>query len=242
MSCLLKFASACFSRAGRDFPSNSVTQIISLRRPDHLTFPPAEANLPTPIFEEFRMNSGVSKKKLFISNLDFEVTSEQLREIFEEVGPCLSVVVAADRETKRSKGFAFVEMEREEDANTAITTLNNRSVNGRPMKVCEDRGKNGGQSSSEGGEGPRKFEPLPSIQRMQLFKRRKKLDPFTDDPTKTVDYRDVSMLSKFVSERGRILSRRLTGLSSYNQRKVSKAIKRAQALGLMAYTTVQHNR
>ena len=51
------------------------------------------------------MNSGVSKKKLFISNLDFEVTSEQLRTLFEEAGGCLSVVVASDRETKRSKGF-----------------------------------------------------------------------------------------------------------------------------------------
>ena len=47
------------------------------------------------------MNSAVGKKKLFISNLDFEVTSEQLRGLFEEVGPCISVVVASDRETKR---------------------------------------------------------------------------------------------------------------------------------------------
>jgi small subunit ribosomal protein S18 len=189
------------------------------------------------------MNSGVTKKKLFISNLDFEVTSDQLRQLFDEVGPTVSVVVAADRETKRSKGFAFVEMESEEDAPKAIEALNNRVVNGRPMKVCEDRGKNSGPStSSEGGEGARRFEPLPSIQRMQLFKRRKKLDPFTEDPTKTVDYKDVAMLSKFVSERGRILSRRLTGLSAYNQRKVSKAIKRAQALGLMAYTSIQGER
>ena len=187
------------------------------------------------------MNSPVTKKKLFISNLDFEVTSEQLSQLFEEVGATVSVVVASDRETKRSKGFAFVEMEREEDARTAIETLNNRAVNGRPMKVCEDRGKNAGPASSEGGssEGGRKFEPLPSIQRMQLFKRRRKLDPFTEDPRRTIDYRDVATLSKFVSERGRILSRRLTGLTSYNQRKVSKAIKRAQSLGLMAFTSIQ---
>jgi small subunit ribosomal protein S18 len=194
---------------------------------------------------ESLMNS-VGKKKLFISNLDFEVTSEQLRTLFEETGPCISVVVASDRETKRSKGFAFVEMEREEDAKKAIETLNNRALNGRPMKVCEDRGKNAGPSSSsaEGGQegGGRKFEPLPSIQRMQLFKRRKKLDPFTEDPTKSIDYKDVTMLSKFVSERGRILSRRLTGLTAYNQRKVSKAIKRAQSLGLMAYTSIQSNK
>lgn len=192
------------------------------------------------------MNSGVvGKKKLFISNLDFEVTSDQLRGLFDEVGPSVSVVVASDRETKRSKGFAFVEMEREEDAKKAIETLNNRALNGRPMKVCEDRGKNAGPSTGaagEGQEGGRKFEPLPSIQRTQLFKRRKKLDPFTEDPTKSIDYKDVTMLSKFVSERGRILSRRLTGLTAYNQRKVSKAIKRAQSLGLMAYTSIQSNK
>jgi len=191
------------------------------------------------------MNSGaVSKKKLFISNLDFEVTSDQLRALFDEVGPTLSVVVASDRETKRSKGFAFVEMESEDDAKKAIEGLNNRALNGRPMKVCEDRGKNSGPSTgaSEGQEGGRKFEPLPSIQRTQLFKRRKKLDPFTEDPTKSIDYKDVAMLSKFVSERGRILSRRLTGLTAFNQRKVSKAIKRAQSLGLMAYTSIQSNK
>ncbi len=73
------------------------------------------------------MNSPVTKKKLFISNLDFEVTSEQLSQLFEEIGATVSVVVASDRETKRSKGFAFVEMEREEDARTAIETLNNRA-------------------------------------------------------------------------------------------------------------------
>jgi small subunit ribosomal protein S18 len=136
-------------------------------------------------------------------------------------------------------------MEREEDAKKAIETLNNRALNGRPMKVCEDRGKNAGPSTGaagEGQEGGRKFEPLPSIQRTQLFKRRKKLDPFTEDPTKSIDYKDVAMLSKFVSERGRILSRRLTGLTAYNQRKVSKAIKRAQSLGLMAYTSIQSNK
>lgn len=174
-------------------------------------------------------------KKLFVSNLDFEVSTDQLREMFSELGACTSVVIAQDRETKRSKGFAFVEMESEDDAQKAIEQLNNKVINGRPMKVVEDRGKGGGDNREEGGG--RRFEILPAIQRTQLFKRRKKLDPFTLDPTKTVDYKDITMLTKYVSERGKILSRRLTGLSSYNQRKVSKAIKRAQNLGLMAVGT-----
>ena len=181
-------------------------------------------------------------KKLFVSNLDFEVSNDQLRDMFLEHGACISVVIAVDRETKKSKGFAFIEMENDEDAQKAIELLNNKVINGRPMKVCEDRGKTGspggGGEYSKGEGGARKYEILPSIQRMQLFKRRKKLDPFMQDPSKTVDYRDVAILSRYVSERGRILSRRLTGLSAYNQRKVSKAIKRAQQIGLMPFSNV----
>ena len=177
------------------------------------------------------------KKKLFISNLDFEITTDQLRDMFSEIGACVSAVIATDRETKRSKGFAFVEMEGEEGAQQAIKLLNNKVMNGRPMKVCEDRGKTSGPIGEEGG-GERRREFLPPIQRMQLFKRRKKLDPFMRDPTASIDYKDVTLLSKFLSERGRILSRRLTGLTAYNQRKVSKAIKRAQSLGLMPFSAV----
>ena len=180
-------------------------------------------------------------KKLFISNLDFEIQTDQLREMFASVGNCISAVIATDRETKRSKGFAFVEMDTEEDALKAIAELNNKVINGRPMKVVEDRGKTGGAGASAGApgaEGGRRYEPLPPIQRMQLFRRRKKIDPFLDDPTKTVDYKDVIMLSRFLSERGKILSRRLTGLTAYNQRKLSKAIKRAQNLGLLPFSNV----
>jgi len=181
-------------------------------------------------------------KKLFISNLDFEITTDQLRDMFNEIGSTISVVIATDRETRRSKGFAFIEMDAEEDAKKAIEGLNNKVINGRPMKVVEDRGKTGGSGGGaegeEGGFGRRPREILPPIQRMQLFKRRKKVDPFMEDPTKTVDYKDVAMLSRFLSERGKILSRRLTGLSSYNQRKLSKAIKRAQNLGLLPFSAV----
>ena len=188
-------------------------------------------------------------KKLFVSNLDFEITVEKLREMFTELGPCVSVVLATDRETKRSKGFAFVEMEKDADAGKAIETLNNKVINGRPMKVADDRGKTSGPSMGAGAVGgasggapaeggKRRYEPLPPIQRMQLFRRKKKLDPFIEDPTKTIDYRDVALLSKFLSERGRILGRRLTGLSAFNQRKLTKTIKRAQQLGLLPFANV----
>ena len=182
-------------------------------------------------------------KKLFVSNLDFEITTDQLHELFAEVGPCVSVVIATDRETKRSKGFAFLEMENDDDAQKTIDSLNNKVINGRPIKVCADRGKTGapregGAEGSVSGDGPRKHEQLPSIQRMQIFRRKKRLDPFMQDPNKTVDYKDVSTLSRFLSERGKVLSRRLTGLNAYNQRKVSKAIKRAQNLGLIPFSAI----
>lgn len=203
-----------------------------------------------------------SKTKLFVSNLDFDVETDQLRSIFEEVAPCLSVVIARDRDTKKSRGFAFVEMESEDAAKKVIEALNNKEVNSRPMRVAFDRGKTGapaggsaeasgprsagapsngtgagaGSAAAGGDRGPRrKFEPLPPIQRTQLFRRKRRSDPFSEDPTKQVDYKDVAILSRFVSERGRILSRRLTGLSAFNQRKVSKAVKRAQQLGMMPF-------
>lgn len=178
------------------------------------------------------------RKKLFVSNLDFDITEDQLKEMFEEVGQTVSVVLAVERESKRSKGFAFVEMESEELAQNAIEALHEKVVNGRPIRVSEDRGK-GGDSPSTGKSGEptekRQREHLPPIQRMQLFRRRQKVDPFLEDPTKVVDFRDTALLSRFMSERGKILSRRLTGLTAYNQRQVAKAIKRAQSLGLLPY-------
>jgi small subunit ribosomal protein S18 len=188
-------------------------------------------------------------KKLFVSNIDFDVKEDILSQMFKEVGGCISVVMALDRETKRSKGFAFVEMESDEDANRAIEQLNNKVVNGRPMKVTEDRGKGGGGApasdaagaeGSEGGRGERRRgEFIPPMQRLSLFRRRKKADMFEEDPSRRIDFRDVSTLGRFVSERGKILSRRLTGLSAYHQRRVSRAIKRAQQLGLMPFTNIQ---
>ncbi|NBW41117.1 30S ribosomal protein S18 [bacterium] len=181
------------------------------------------------------------KKKLFVSNLDFSVTEEQLLEAFREIEEPVSLTLATERETGRSKGFAFVEMSSDDAAQRATDQLNEREINGRPIRVCEDRGKGGGaggatsRAPSASGSSERKREFLPPIQRMQLFRRKKKLDPFMEDPSKSVDYRDIALLGKFVSDRGKILSRRMTGLSAYNQRKVAKAIKRAQSLGLMPY-------
>lgn len=172
-----------------------------------------------------------TRKRLFISNIDFDIDTEALRVMFEEIGPCLSVVIATDRETKRSRGFAFIEMEKESDADRCVKELNDRSINGRQMKVAFDKGK----VISVGKEAV-KFEILPPIQRIPIFKRVIKVDPFIKDPQKKLDFKDVATLSRYVSERGKILPRGHTGLSAYNQRKLKKAIRRAQNIGLMPYT------
>lgn len=176
------------------------------------------------------------KNKLFISNLDFSITQDQLEDIFSEIGSYVSIVIATDKDA-RSRGFAFIEMKDEETAQKAIDALNNKEINGRPMKVNFDRGKNQDNIKANERQRGQRQEQLPPIQRMQLFKKKKKLDPFIEDPNLKIDYRDAPLLSKFVSEKGKILSRKLTGLTAHNQRKVSKAIKRSQSLGLMPYSS-----
>ena len=67
-------------------------------------------------------------------------------------------------------------------------------------------------------------------------KRRKKLDPFAGDKINQIDYKDVALLKKFISERGKILPRRVTGTSAKAQRKLTNAIKRARIVALLPYT------
>ena len=72
-------------------------------------------------------------------------------------------------------------------------------------------------------------------QRRVGFKRRKKFDYIAANKIEYVDYKDTELLSRFVSERGKILPRRVTGTSAKNQRKVTTAIKRARVMALMPY-------
>lgn len=67
-------------------------------------------------------------------------------------------------------------------------------------------------------------------------RRKKKIDPFAGDKIKMIDYKDVNLLKKFISERGKILPRRITGTSAKSQRKLTIAIKRARTLALLPYT------
>lgn len=74
---------------------------------------------------------------IFVAKLDFGVTSEQLRKLFEQHGKVLKANVATDRETGKSRGFAFVEMADRSEATNAINALNNFVINGRTIAVKE---------------------------------------------------------------------------------------------------------
>lgn len=67
-------------------------------------------------------------------------------------------------------------------------------------------------------------------------RKRKKVDPFAGDKINIIDYKDVALLKKYISERGKILPRRVTGTSAKAQRKLTLAIKRARNIALLPYT------
>jgi len=92
-------------------------------------------------------------KKLYVGNLAWGVTDEDLQNMFAEFGSVASAVVISDRETGRSRGFGFVELE--DGADDAIEALNGQDVQGRPLRVNEaqskDRGGRGGGGGGGGG-------------------------------------------------------------------------------------------
>lgn len=91
--------------------------------------------------------------KLYVGNLSFRVTSDDLHEHFSQAGSVESANIVMDRETGRSRGFGFVEMSTEEDANNAIAQFNGQEYDGRNMVVNEARPREEGGGSRGGGGG-----------------------------------------------------------------------------------------
>src|SRR5580658_9157773 len=89
-------------------------------------------------------------KNLFVGNMSFQTTAEDLRALFEPFGQLARVHVATDRETGRARGLGFVEMPNDAEAANAIAGLDGKDVGGRNLKVNEARPK-----SESGGSGPR---------------------------------------------------------------------------------------
>jgi cold-inducible RNA-binding protein len=99
-------------------------------------------------------------RKLYVGNLPYEVGETELQELFERAGSVESVNVMRDQATGRARGFAFVEMRTDEEAQSAITALNGTEVGGRSLTVNEARPKparSGGAFG--GGGGHRRREP-----------------------------------------------------------------------------------
>ena len=82
-------------------------------------------------------------KKLYIGNLPFTATEDEIRELFGQHGTVHSVALINDRETGRPRGFGFVEMDADA-ANAAIEGLNNKDFGGRDLNVNEARERNSG--------------------------------------------------------------------------------------------------
>lgn len=78
-------------------------------------------------------------KKLFIGGLNYKTTEEVLKENFSKAGTVISAVVIMDRMTNRSKGFGFVEMENDDEAENAISMFNGQELDGRKVIVNEAR-------------------------------------------------------------------------------------------------------
>ena len=103
-------------------------------------------------------------KKLYVGNLAFQTTSQDLQELFAQAGTVESVSLIEDRDTGQSKGFAFVEMSTDAEAASAIDQFNGKEVAGRSLKVNEarpreNRGGGGGRGygGNRGGGGGRGF-------------------------------------------------------------------------------------
>jgi RNA recognition motif-containing protein len=97
-------------------------------------------------------------KKLFVGNLSFNMDSGELEQLFEPYGTVQSAQVVMDRETGRSRGFGFVEMGTDQEAQAAIEALAGRQAGGRTLTVNEakpreDRGGGGGRGGYGGGGG-----------------------------------------------------------------------------------------
>ena len=96
--------------------------------------------------------------RIYVGNLGYETTEQELREAFEAHGEVQEVSVVRDRETGRSRGFAFVEMPTADEANAAISGINSKEMGGRTLTVNEararqERGSGGGGYGGGGGGG-----------------------------------------------------------------------------------------
>ncbi len=93
-------------------------------------------------------------RKLYVGNLGYGIGNRELQQLFAAYGTVRSAEVITDRATKQSKGFGFVEMGSDQEAQAAIAALNGKEVEGRTVTVNEARPKEGSGGGGGGGRGP----------------------------------------------------------------------------------------
>jgi len=91
--------------------------------------------------------------KLYVGNLSYDMTDQQLNDLFAEAGNVSSAQVVTDRYTGQARGFGFVEMASEDEAQQAIAAINGRNVGGRSLVVNESRPREGGGGGGRSGGG-----------------------------------------------------------------------------------------
>jgi RNA recognition motif-containing protein len=98
-------------------------------------------------------------RKLYVGNIPYDTTESDLQTLFEQAGQVASISVMRDRDTGRARGFAFVEMASEDDAEKAITQLNEQPFGGRRLTVNEARPQAPRSGGGGFGGGFRRSEP-----------------------------------------------------------------------------------
>ena len=131
----------------RSSVSRALSTATSLPRPDR---PVRESGTGRAHLETERGEETELSKKLYVGNLPFTITEDELRTSFERHGTVASVNVITDRETGRARGFAFVEMEDASAADEAMRALDGSDLGGRSLRVNEAQDKRGGGGGGGG--------------------------------------------------------------------------------------------
>lgn len=109
---------------------------------------------------------------IFVANLDFGITSDDLKATFSQFGEVTYAHVVYDKQTKKSKGFGYVEMESPKEANAAITALNGLEVEGRALDIKIATPKDKREPANE--------KPSPSLPPKREFNKEKRVTPKRD--------------------------------------------------------------
>ena len=112
-----------------------------------------------------------SNKKVFVGNISHSANENDLNKLFSTVGTVSSVKIITDNFTGRSRGFGFVEMSTSEEADRAISELNNQELNGRAIRVDRAKQREGGGNGGNGGGANRTFKPRSNNNFQNRFNR-----------------------------------------------------------------------